>query len=278
MHVTLSDFNGNLILRFPYDPGLIAAVKSLPTSNRRWDGNLKAWIIDPSVGDQLTKMIELHTGDKIRLPKFRIAKPETRILTVIYLGRCKDRNGEKSAFAMTEGGEWNVIILETALRAWFEVDDEIESPSEQSNLFAILGVHKTASVEEIKTGYRRMAKLWHPDVNRNDPDAAEQFMRIQEAWEILSIDKSRLRYLAGLQLQESMPKSKQIDTQYQNVQVRAGYRSPLRCGHIMAEGIEKTGRFVVSKILEWQDIYNSAGEMLVTSWSSGADKPTLIYV
>jgi len=271
--VTLDTDGQQLILRFPYDPGLVAAVKSLPATDRRWDDSLKAWIIDPAAGQQVAKLILSITGQHIQLPTIYTPKPETKILSVWYIGRCKDRNGEKIAFGMLDNYSWNVLFPESALREWFEAGEV--QPNEQSNLFAILGVSKTATLEEIKTGYRKMVKIWHPDVNRNDPDAPNQFMRIQEAWDVLSVDRSRERYLAGLMLEESM--HAQPDTQYQTGNLYE-YRSPLRCGVIMAEGVQKTGRFVVSKILAWRDIINDAGQMMVTSWPSGAKVPSIAWV
>lgn len=286
MPITLTAENGDLLLRFPYHAGLVASVKSLPTSDRRWDGTKKAWIISADAVDQLVDMIETHAGYRIHVPALRVATTETRIITVIYLGRCKERNGERSAFAMTasqsnqylfEQYEWNVLFPEDTLREWFEAGDI--SPSEQSNLFSVLGVTQNATPDAIKSGYRHMVKQWHPDVNRNDPDAAEQFMRIQRAYEILSIDASRERYIAGLALQESIRNSSQAgQSNYRYGQSGFEYRAPLRCGYVMAEGIQKTGRFVVSKILAWEDIYNNQGEMMVVSWASGASEPVISWV
>lgn len=44
--------------------------------------------------------------------------------------------------------------------------------------------------------------------------------------------------------------------------IASEYSPPLRCGYVMAEGVDRLGRFVVSKILEWQDITNEQGEVL----------------
>ena len=274
--VSMHAEDGVLVLRFPYDSGLVAAVKSLPVSERSWDGNRKAWIIDPSAGQKVADMILSIRGESIRVPMIQAQKQETRILEIIYIGRCKDRSGEKSAFAMTADYKWSVLFPESVLRKWFEVDEE--NPTEQGNLFSVLGIKKDATDEEIRTGYRRMAKQWHPDLNRNDPDAQEQFIRIQEAYQILSNENTRARYIAGLMLEETLKQNTQYQSLDDILSKKYEYISPLRCGNILAEGVNKTGRFVVSKILEWQDIYNSAGQSLVTSWSSGDDKPTLTYV
>ena len=57
-----------------------------------------------------------------------------------------------------------------------ESKDECEDLPQVTNvLYEILGVPKTASQAEIKTAYRRMALLKHPDKCPNDPKAAENF-------------------------------------------------------------------------------------------------------
>lgn len=276
MSVSLHAENGILVLRFPYDPGLVSAVKSLPVSERRWDGTKKAWIIDPGAGRKVADMILSIRGEVVKVPMIQAQPNALKLLTVYYIGRCKDRNGDKSAFGMTQSYKWDVIFPESVLRKWFEADEE--NPTEQGNLFSVLGIKKDATDEEIRTGYRRMAKQWHPDLNRNDPDAQEQFIRIQEAYQILSNENTRARYIAGLMLEETLKQNTQYQSLDDILSKKYEYISPLRCGNILAEGVIKTGRFVVSKILEWQDIYNSAGQSLVTSWSSGDDRPTLTYV
>ncbi len=48
--------------------------------------------------------------------------------------------------------------------------------------YQVLGVNKTASPEEIKKAYRKLAREYHPDVNPNDPRAEEKFKDINEAY------------------------------------------------------------------------------------------------
>ncbi|GAA3321695.1 hypothetical protein GCM10020331_038580 [Ectobacillus funiculus] len=52
---------------------------------------------------------------------------------------------------------------------------------------------KTASKDEIKKAYRRLAKKYHPDVS-TEPDATEKFKEVQEAYEVLSDDTKRAQY------------------------------------------------------------------------------------
>jgi curved DNA-binding protein CbpA len=51
--------------------------------------------------------------------------------------------------------------------------------------YAVLGVPRSATAENIKTRYRRLAKALHPDGNKNDPKAAAHFSELNAAYEIL---------------------------------------------------------------------------------------------
>src|SRR5689334_7904011 len=51
--------------------------------------------------------------------------------------------------------------------------------------YTTLGIAKDASQEDIKAAYRRVARRLHPDVNQNNPGAAEQFQDITAAYELL---------------------------------------------------------------------------------------------
>lgn len=59
--------------------------------------------------------------------------------------------------------------------------------------YETLGVSKDASADEIKSAYRRLAKKYHPDLNKT-PEAAEKFKEINEAYEVLGDDKKRANY------------------------------------------------------------------------------------
>jgi DnaJ-class molecular chaperone len=60
--------------------------------------------------------------------------------------------------------------------------------------YATLGVSRTATQDEIKKAYRRLARKYHPDVNPNDKAAEDKFKKISEAFEVLSDPEKRKVY------------------------------------------------------------------------------------
>lgn len=59
--------------------------------------------------------------------------------------------------------------------------------------YEILGIDKSASQDEIKKSYRKLARKYHPDVNKEE-DAADKFKEVKEAYEVLSDDQKRAQY------------------------------------------------------------------------------------
>ncbi|WRX15027.1 DnaJ domain - like 10 [Theobroma cacao] len=59
--------------------------------------------------------------------------------------------------------------------------------------YSILGVSKSASKSDIKSAYRKLARNYHPDVNK-EPGAEQKFKEISEAYEVLSDDEKRSIY------------------------------------------------------------------------------------
>ena len=66
--------------------------------------------------------------------------------------------------------------------------------AEKRDYYEVLGVAKTATADEIKSAYRKLAMKYHPDRNPNDASAKEKFTEISEAYEVLSNPEKRQRY------------------------------------------------------------------------------------
>lgn len=65
---------------------------------------------------------------------------------------------------------------------------------EYKDYYRILGVPKTASAKDIKSAFRRLAREYHPDVNKDKPNAEERFKEINEAYEVLGDPEKRKQY------------------------------------------------------------------------------------
>lgn len=264
--------DGSLGLFCRYDARLVAEIKNLPTQARKWNNDLKCWHIAPNYGTAVTQLVAQYLGEIITAPTVNYKSvTELKLFKLEYIGAAKDRgNGELSAFGYANG-EWSIIFPVEVLKKWFDPSNT-SRPGETPTLYAVLGVAKDADTEGIKKAYRRAAKTWHPDVCK-EPDAAEQFRRIQEAYDVLGDNIKRKRYNAGLVFSASVGQRPVEPWGAVNAKLRLHtdtWRAPLSCGWIAVEGQLSLGRFVVSKILQWEDITDSSGRSMVSSWPSGA--------
>ena len=66
--------------------------------------------------------------------------------------------------------------------------------AEKRDYYDVLGIPKSATEAEIKSAFRKKAKEFHPDLNKDNPDAAEKFKEAQEAYSVLSDENKRKMY------------------------------------------------------------------------------------
>ena len=251
--------NNELIFDCSYEAGLVAAFKAkIPTSGRkqhREGGKFQYWLIAPEYGEICADLVERFFGFRPDVPKIEEgAQKQTKLIKLMYLGSAKPQpNGDRVARGH-DGDGWNFIFPERVLREYFGMPLD---PSEAATHYGVLGVQETATQDEIKKAYRRACFAWHPDHNKS-PDASEQFRVVQAAYDVLSDERKRARY-------DSAPFVPDVGVDVEN------WKSPLNCGMLVVEGVEMLGRFNVSKIITWQDIYNDAGQVMAVYWGYDRD-------
>ena len=60
--------------------------------------------------------------------------------------------------------------------------------------YEVLGVDRNATEDDLKRAYRKLARKYHPDVNKDDPQAEEKFKEVNEAYSVLSNSETRAQY------------------------------------------------------------------------------------
>ena len=80
--------------------------------------------------------------------------------------------------------------------------------------YRVLGVGIDAQTDDIKKAFRKLARTCHPDVAGEDPNAAEQFARIREAYETLVDSARRAKYDQRTQRQEHRQKRSHIKNEW----------------------------------------------------------------
>jgi len=267
---TLSIENGAVVVATPYDPALVASIKGLPGSERKYDPTRKVWLVDPKHAPTIAHWIEAFLGETVPVPELKTTYQSkiTQRLTVRYVGSCKPRSdGSSSAYGLLGlgGSNWNVIFPEQVLRDFF--GGSLATPGEAESYFSLLGISQAATVDDVSKAYRRMAKLWHPDICKEEA-ATDVFIRIKTAYDVLKDPDTRARYEAGLAFQALLrePEPSVLQRSY-------GYRAPLRSGMILIEGYQKFSMIEVEKILSWEDIVDGQGRVLIVSWPAGAKEP-----
>lgn len=243
---------------------------------RKWDAKNRVWIISAEYIESLARVIEKNFDEKPEIPKLvKIEASQKYSFQLDYVGIPKERQGEtvKTSLGLSKG-DWRIVFTETVLRDWFEK----EPHSKEETLFSALLVSENASEQEIKSGYRKMSRTWHPDFNRNSELGqdyfTERFRKINEAYLILCDPLKKKKYQAGLYLERS---SNQAKLDYFNRKFDC-FIPPLRCGNLTVTGSITVGRLRVSEILSWTDCVNEQGQMMVSSWNKESQTVRIEWV
>lgn len=121
---------------------------------------------------------------------------------------------------------------------------------ETKDYYAILGVDKSATSDEIKKAYRKLAKQYHPDVAGNTKANVDKFKEISEAYEVLGSDENRRKY------------DKLMDD------IKHG-RNPYGAGNAPGGGQWQTFTGGSADFGDWDDILSQFFGMGADSYSSG---------
>lgn len=267
--VSVSVAGPDYAIKFDYDRALLDKIKqAVPESERTWHKGRKVWLVSPESIQQAMIAIEKIVGRTIVVPPVdQLSTPEVieKSFLLEYLGTTKDRGRRVSAYGSVNGN-WASEFPEDVLKNYFEGREKESKPDGLQTLYQVLCVFEKASPEEINKAFKRLARQWHPDVCREE-NAHEMFVKIKDAHAILIDPEKKKRYDAGLyferqanQPRETLP----INSKY-------GYRSPLRCGQITAKGTVRLMRFTVSEIIKWDDVVDSQGRVMSTSWPKGSE-------
>ncbi len=260
--VSLSD-NGDGTFEFktPYNYEAKEALKrAIPAPSRRWDGGVKSWFVSPAYGSACVKIALDYYGANIGIPNSEAVCRAVQNMTfrMVYLGTVKERqDGFKTAYGWVN--DWDLLFPLDVLRDWFG-----GVSTKATTYYNVLGVANDVPGILIRKAFRRAARTWHPDICR-EPGATEQFKLINEANRVLSDPLQRRQYDAGIAMGL-------LNNQVRGTFEQSGdiWRPPVRCGNLALEVLISLGttraKYQVQKILDWTDITNSRGRVLVTYW------------
>ena len=261
--------DGSIAFYSSYDSGLVQALKrDISWQDRRWQADEKCWRVDPRHAQKLIDLSRTYLGvtADVQGDLFAVSSdPVVELLKLEYLGTAKQRDsGDWSAYGWVGNG-WNAVFPLKVLKSWFAFDnDDEECPTTAPTLYAVLGIKPDVPGADLKRAYRRAAKQWHPDMNK-EPDATEQFQRIQAAYDVLGNPLQRRKYDAGLAFQKTVKPEQVSGGTY-----GALWYPPLRCGWVMVQAKSSLGRYNVSSIMSWDDIERN-GKTMISHWPRGAD-------
>jgi DnaJ family protein C protein 7 len=162
--------------------------------------------IDPSNKGMNSKLLQNRAQCKIKLKQYDDAIADCERAISLDPGYTKARKTKANALGGAE--RWEDAVKEWKAIQELEPEDrniareirkaELElKKAQRKDYYKIVGVEKTATGDEIKKAYRKMAVKLHPDKNPGDSHAEEKFKDLQEAYETLSDPQKRAAYDNG---------------------------------------------------------------------------------
>ena len=290
MYAKLTDAgNGSLWLEATYDPAFQAELKAtVPAHFRAWDPVYKKWLVDPSVALDVARLCRTHLGVDPAVPPLGAAAAvqQTRLLRVLYIGSAKWRSDNSytcTGYVEDERGRgrWGLVFPVGVLRAYFEggladlfadlaVDDE----------WALIGLDRAKAAgyteADIKAAARKAKALAHPDRHGSTKDAHENYLKVQEAGDLLLDPFGRHISITGAVEAEKDRAAKLRD--YRDAgRVSYTYAPPstARTGWFLVKGAPLLGdrQFLVSKIVRAEEITDDLGRVLTARIPKGERTP-----
>ena len=121
--------------------------------------------------------------------------------------------------------------------------------------YQVLGVDKTASQDDIKKAFRKLARKYHPDLNPNDATAKDKFQAINEANEVLS-DLRKQRSMMNMANTGSMPMSLRLRSGHGNRPVQeVSAASAVRASVVRAVPVSVRTGAVHTGIFRWAGVF-----------------------
>lgn len=129
--------------------------------------------------------------------------------------------------------------------------------------YEVLGLSRSASEQEIKSAYRRLAKKYHPDRNQDDPSSEGKFKEVAEAYEILSDKKKREIYdrfghSGGPGSWQQAPTGERVYHYSGGSNVNMNFSSLEEILNFFAQG-QRQGRSPFGQASPFDDLFSSSG-------------------
>jgi hypothetical protein len=225
------------------------------------------WEISSHYLDKLKHLCKQYGFGVETTGQFDQPQEKTVTITLDYMGLVRHRGGDIYTSSGWVNDGWNATFTMEVLQKWFGFT--VAAPGKKQTLYAVLSISSGSTGSEVKKAYRRAARTWHPDVCK-EPDAEDQFKKVQAAYEKLRDPRFRLAYDAGLKYEDD------VENDVSSVDVEAvNWKPPVRCGVLKIKAIAVPSKFEekyqVKEILAWDDIVDAKGRTMVTYWPPKGD-------